>query len=100
MAQLVRDAVRTALAEALGAAQESGALPRLPGAEITVERPQKPEHGDYASSVALRLAGTLKRKPLEVAQAIAESIETGASSRPSRSPRRGSSTCGYRRRGS
>ena len=77
MAQLVRDAVRTALAEALGAAQESGALPRLPGAEITVERPQKPEHGDYASSVALRLAGTLKRKPLEVAQAIAESIETG-----------------------
>ena len=77
MPQLVRDEVRDALASALRDAQERGALPRLPGAEIAVERPQKPEHGDYASSVALRLAGTVKRKPLEVAEAIAESIQTG-----------------------
>ena len=78
MAQLVRDDVRDALAAALDDAQARGALPRLPGAEITVERPQNPEHGDYASSVALRLAGTLKRAPLEVARAIADSLRTGA----------------------
>lgn len=77
MSQLVRDEVRDALASALQDAQERGALPRLPGAEIAVERPQKPEHGDYASSVALRLAGTVKRKPIEVAEAIAESVQTG-----------------------
>ncbi|PZC42535.1 MAG: arginyl-tRNA synthetase [Chloroflexi bacterium] len=77
MTQLVRDAVRAAIAAALDDAQQHGALPRLPGAEIAVERPQKPEHGDYASSVALRLAGTVKRKPLDVAQAIADSIQTG-----------------------
>ena len=77
MTRLVRDEVRDALAQALTAAQERGALPRLPGTEIAVERPQKPEHGDYASSVALRLAGTVKRKPLEVAQAIAEAVEPG-----------------------
>ena len=78
MAQLVRDDVRDALAAALDDAQARGALPRLPGAEITVERPQNPEHGDYASSVALRLAGTVKRAPLEVARAIADSLRTGA----------------------
>ncbi len=77
MARLVRDEVRDALAQALTTAQERGALPRLPGTEIAVERPQKPEHGDYASSVALRLAGTVKRKPLEVARAIAEAVEPG-----------------------
>ena len=78
MAQLVRDDVRAAIAAALDDAQARGALPRLPGAEIAVERPQKPEHGDYASSVALRLAGTVKRRPLDVAQAIADSLPTGA----------------------
>ena len=77
MAQLVREEVRAALAAALNDAQKRGALPRLPGTEIAVERPQKPEHGDYASSVALRLAGTVKRKPIEVAQAIADSVQTG-----------------------
>ena len=77
MAQLVREEVRAALAAALAEAQERGALPRLPGTEIAVERPQKPEHGDYASSVALRLAGTVKRNPMEVAQAIADSVQTG-----------------------
>ncbi len=78
MAQLVRDDVRNAIAAALDDAQARGALPRLPGAEISVERPQNPEHGDYASSVALRLAGTVKRAPLEVARAIADSLRTGA----------------------
>ena len=78
MAHLVRDDVRDAIAAALDDAQARGALPRLPGAEITVERPQNPEHGDYASSVALRLAGTVKRAPLEVARAIADSLRTGA----------------------
>ena len=77
MTQLARDEVRSALAAALGDAQARGALPRLPGVKIAVERPQKPEHGDYASSVALRLAGTVKRKPLDVAQAIADSVVTG-----------------------
>ncbi|MEE9277499.1 MAG: arginine--tRNA ligase, partial [Dehalococcoidia bacterium] len=78
MSQLVRDRVRVALEAALNAAQDDGVLPRVPATEIAVERPQKPEHGDYATSVALRLAGTVKRKPLEVAEAIAARVETGA----------------------
>ncbi|MCZ6706327.1 MAG: arginine--tRNA ligase [Chloroflexi bacterium] len=77
MAELVRDAIRSAIAAALDVAQADGTLPAVPVGEVVVERAQKPEHGDYASSVALRLAGTLKRKPLEIAEAIAERVETG-----------------------
>ena len=77
MGQLVRDDVRGALEAALAAAQAEGALPRLPGIEVAVERPAQAEHGDYASSVALRLARTVKQKPLAVAEAIASRVETG-----------------------
>ena len=77
MSGLIADEIRQALEAALEAAQSSGALPRLPATEISVERPQNPEHGDYASSVALRLAGTAKRKPREVAEAIAAQVPTG-----------------------
>ena len=78
MVETVRNQIRDALAAALEAAQEAGALPRIPATEISVERPTRPEHGDYASSVSLRLAGTVGRKPLEVAEAIASRIERGS----------------------
>lgn len=74
---LARDHVRSALAAALEAAQEAGALPRVPAGEIAVERPQKPEHGDYASNVSLRLSSAVGRKPLEVAAAIAARVPRG-----------------------
>ena len=78
MTQTVRDQIRSALAAALAAAQDAGALPRIPTTEMSVERPSRPEHGDYASSVALRMAGIVGRKPLDVAEAIASRIECGA----------------------
>lgn len=44
---------------------------------VTVTRPN-PEHGDYATNVALQLAGKLGKNPREVAEAIAENLrETG-----------------------
>jgi arginyl-tRNA synthetase len=42
------------------------------GAELGLERPGEPEHGDYATNVALRLAGTRRRPPRELAAEIAE----------------------------
>jgi arginyl-tRNA synthetase len=59
---LPADPVRT-LASALGAAA---------GAELELERPAEAEHGDYATNVALRLAGTRRRAPREIAAEIAE----------------------------
>ena len=41
---------------AVGAVVERGALPVEVPAEVVVERPKNPEHGDYATNVALRLA--------------------------------------------
>ena len=39
-------------------------LARVAGSPVALERPGKPEHGDYATNVALRLAGAQKRPPL------------------------------------
>src|SRR2546423_13156603 len=38
---------------------------------ITIERPANPEHGDYASNVAMQLAKRLRRNPRQVAEEIA-----------------------------
>jgi arginyl-tRNA synthetase len=46
--------------------------PGTEGIEIHLERPKNPEHGDYASNVALQLSKQLKRKPREIAQRIVE----------------------------
>jgi arginyl-tRNA synthetase len=38
------------------------------GAPVTLERPGQAEHGDYATSAALRAAPELRRAPLEIAE--------------------------------
>jgi arginyl-tRNA synthetase len=43
-----------------------------------VERPADPTRGDFASTVALKLARPLRRSPLEIARAIAEHVATTA----------------------
>ncbi|RFU19725.1 arginine--tRNA ligase [Geodermatophilus marinus] len=66
----LRDVVRTALA----AAVERGVLPvEVPG-DVLVERPKNPEHGDYATNVALRLAKPAGRPPREVAEVLAAEL--------------------------
>jgi arginyl-tRNA synthetase len=47
-------------------------LERLAGAPVTLERPSRSEHGDYATNVALQLAPSNGKPPREVAEAIAE----------------------------
>lgn len=43
-------------------------------ATITVERPKNPEHGDYATNIAMQLAKPAKRKPRAVAQFLIERL--------------------------
>jgi arginyl-tRNA synthetase len=55
----LRDQVRAAIARAWDRGVGSGALPRDPEAgagAIVVDRPGNPEHGDFATNLALRLA--------------------------------------------
>jgi arginyl-tRNA synthetase len=45
---------------------------------VELERPADAEHGDYATNVALKLAGLQKRAPREIAEEIAaKAVETG-----------------------
>jgi arginyl-tRNA synthetase len=70
--------IKTRIAELLknaaGQAQREGKLPEVSLPEITVERPQKAENGDYASSLPLKLARSIGKNPMAIAKAIAECI--------------------------
>ena len=47
-------------------------------AEIQLERPKDPAHGDFATNVALTLASVLKRPPRAIAEEIAERLDLDA----------------------
>ncbi len=55
-------------------ARLAGALTELAGSPVTLERPGDAEHGDYATNVALKLAGLQKRPPREIAAELAERV--------------------------
>ncbi|TDB70464.1 arginine--tRNA ligase [Micromonospora sp. KC721] len=53
---------------------ERGLDPAVLPAETTVERPRNPEHGDYASTLALQLSKKVGVPPRELATALAEQL--------------------------
>ncbi len=73
-----RQTIIDLLTRAVIEAQQSGKLPSVTLPEIVIERPQKPEHGDYASSVSLKLARACGINPLVIAKAIAGLITPSA----------------------
>ncbi|MFL6113182.1 MAG: arginine--tRNA ligase, partial [Catenulispora sp.] len=66
----LRDLVRTAVAAVAG----RGALGVEVPDEVVVERPKNPQHGDYATNVALRLAKPAGRPPRAVADLLAAEL--------------------------
>lgn len=60
--------------EAIAATQAAGELPPFEFPEIPIDRPQKPELGDYSSPIAMKLASTVRRPPLQIAKAITARI--------------------------
>ncbi len=60
------------------AARQAGKLPELTLPEIIIERPQNPEHGDYACSISLKLARAVGTSPLTIANEIAGFIRPSA----------------------
>lgn len=71
------DQIQDILALALRAAQADGRLPNIDVPDITVERPNNPEHGDFASSSPMKFARLMRRAPFDIAESIAASTETG-----------------------
>ncbi|SFO93810.1 arginyl-tRNA synthetase [Amycolatopsis arida] len=63
------DLVRTSAVQVLSArGLDHGVLPD----PVTIERPRNPEHGDYATNLALQVAKKVGLAPRELAQAIAD----------------------------
>jgi arginyl-tRNA synthetase len=53
-------------------ARLAGAVAEIAGMDVALERPSDPAHGDYATNVALQLAGSKRRSPRELAEELAE----------------------------
>lgn len=68
--------VRTVTLEALsGRDLPDGATPEsIVPATVTVERPRNPEHGDYATNVALQVAKKAGMNPRELAQLLVDGL--------------------------
>ena len=70
---LIVDKVRVAVEEARNAGVLS--LDTLP--DITVEHPSNPEHGDFASSLPLRLARATRINPIKMAEELVKLVPPG-----------------------
>jgi len=70
----LRQKIASAIADALTRASAELGWPGADGVTVEVERPANPEHGDYASSVALKLGKQVRRPPREIAKAIRERV--------------------------
>ncbi len=70
--ELVADLVRQALQSAVAA----GDVTLAEGAEVDVERPRDPSHGDWATNVALRSAKSAGMPPRQLAEAISARMES------------------------
>ncbi len=75
---ILRDQVAELVKQALEAAQSSDALPRVDIDDIAVERPQNTEHGDFATSLPLKLARPMRMNPMQIAERIAENLSDGS----------------------
>jgi arginyl-tRNA synthetase len=62
------------LAAARAVAAERGLDPSVLPATTAVERPRNPEHGDYASTLALQVAKQVGMPPRELAAALADQL--------------------------
>ena len=65
--RMIREKLAEILEQAVTEAQAKGQLPPAAMPEIALEHPQNPEHGDYASSLPLKLARAARMPPLDIA---------------------------------
>ncbi|HSP54056.1 MAG TPA: arginine--tRNA ligase [Dehalococcoidia bacterium] len=75
---MIRQDIEQLVLAAVRRAQDAGALPSFTVPDAGVDRPQRPEHGDYASSLPMRLARTARMSPLEIAKVIADEMQRAA----------------------
>ncbi|MCL0065381.1 hypothetical protein M1N79_00610 [Dehalococcoidia bacterium] len=67
---MIKDRISRVLEQTVIRAQEEGSIPSVALPETVVEHPQKPEHGDFAATIALKLGRAAKANPLNIAEAL------------------------------
>ncbi len=75
---IVRDRIADIVRQALIAAQSADELPSVPVDDIAVERPQNAEHGDFATSLPLKLARPMRMNPLQIAERLTARLPVGS----------------------
>tara|TARA_Y100000590_G_C15702191_1_gene1007223 strand:- start:484 stop:2163 length:1680 start_codon:yes stop_codon:yes gene_type:complete len=73
---LIREKVSQIILSGMKKAQNKGEIPVVSFEEPIVERPSNPEHGDFASSVPLRLSRLARMAPLEIANILLPYIDS------------------------
>lgn len=67
---MLKEKLIKAIKEATEKAQTDGVLPSFALPDIVIEKPQNASHGDYASSLPLKLARSAKMDPVSIAESI------------------------------
>ena len=75
---LMKQRIAQLVAQAVEEAQRQGNLPAGPIPAIEVEHPQNAEHGDFATSLPLRLARAARMNPMSIAERLAPLIPNDA----------------------
>ncbi len=68
---MIKDEIIKLVEEAAARAQRAGDLPEIALPATVIERPQRTDHGDYATSLPLQLARAAKAKPLDLGATLA-----------------------------
>ena len=75
---LIRDRIGELVADAVRSAQNKGLLPQFELPESSIEHPQNPDHGDYASSLPMKMARAARMDPRKIAQILVEELPSSA----------------------
>ena len=62
------------LLKAFHSAIEKGDLPRTNISDVAIERPQNTDHGDFATSLPLKLASDMKMSPMVIAEILSRHL--------------------------
>ena len=71
---MIRSEIKKLIDQAIAKAQKNKKLPDFEMPEILIEHPENKEFGDYSSNIAMVLAKSAKKNPMEIAEIIAKNI--------------------------
>ena len=71
---LIKREIKNLIQKSIKELQKEKKLPELPIPEFSIECPEQSIHGDYATNIAMTIAGRIKKNPLEIAENIRTEI--------------------------